>query len=171
MRNVVITILFGVFLAILLVPGIALAEVCSTEEGDNDCDAKVAENCECGDVQAKKGDYCNSAKSTVYATKANCESGTGELPPANFRFGTESEVPSGGGALLSRIQLIANWVFAIFLAISLIYIVIGAFQFVTAGAEPAKIAEARQKITYAAIGIAIGLMVVGIPMIIRTIVT
>jgi len=80
------------------------------------------------------------------------------------------QVPATGADLLSDIQRIANWVFAIFLAISLIYIILGAFQFVTAGADPAKINQAREKLVYAIVGIAIGLLIFGIPQIIRSIV-
>jgi len=80
-------------------------------------------------------------------------------------------VPSSGDALLGRIQTISNWVFAIFLAISLIYILLAAFQFVTGGGEPEKVSEARQKLIYAAIGIAIALIAAGFPQILRTIVT
>jgi len=96
------------------------------------------------------------------------------VPEGVFRLPTagtgEGQVPATGADLLSGIQLIANWVFAIFLAISLIYIILGAFQFVTAGADPAKIQQAREKLIFAVIGIAIGLLVFGIPQIIKSIV-
>ena len=90
--------------------------------------------------------------------------------PEAYRLGEKTNVPTTGATLITRIQLIANWVFAIFLAISLIFIIVGAFQFVTAGGDPAKVSEARQKLMYAVIGIAIGLLVLGIPAIIRNIV-
>ena len=96
---------------------------------------------------------------------------TGKAPPAEFALPTKEQVPTTGKALLERIQLIGNWIFAIFLAMSLIFILIGAFQFVTAGADPAKISEARQKLIYAAVGIAIALISVGFPAILRNIVT
>jgi len=89
----------------------------------------------------------------------------------NFQLGTlDDGVPATGDELIKRIQLIANWVFAFFLAISLIYIVLGAFQFVTGGGDPEKISQARQKLIFAAIGIGIGLLTLGIPAIIRSIV-
>tara|TARA_Y100000310_G_scaffold311535_1_gene357873 strand:+ start:112 stop:483 length:372 start_codon:yes stop_codon:yes gene_type:complete len=90
--------------------------------------------------------------------------------PEAYRLGEKTNVPTTGATLITRIQLIANWVFGIFLAISLIFIIVGAFQFVTAGGDPAKVSEARQKLMYAVIGIAIGLLVLGIPAIIRNIV-
>jgi len=94
--------------------------------------------------------------------------------PIQFQLGQPGSgsegIPDTGKELVERIQLIANWVFAFFLAISLIYIVLGAFQFVTAGGDPTKITEARQKLIFAVIGIAIGLLTLGIPAIIRNIV-
>ena len=93
-----------------------------------------------------------------------------KLPPESFRAGIDKDIPLTGTVLIDRIQLIANWVFAFFLAISLIYIVLGAFQFVTAGGDPAQISGARQKLIFALIGIAIGLLTFGIPAIIRSII-
>ena len=97
-----------------------------------------------------------------------------EAVPGNFAIpaagSTAGTAPETGALLIARIQLIANWVFAFFLAISLIYIILGAFQFVTAGGDPAQISSARQKLIFALIGIAIGLLTFGIPAIIRSIV-
>ena len=92
-----------------------------------------------------------------------------EQPPVGQALPGEAEVPVTGGALLERIALIGNWVFAIFLAISLIYIILAAFQFITGGSDPAKISEARQKLIYAAIGIAIALLAAGFDDILRSI--
>ncbi|MCH7828694.1 hypothetical protein IH982_02375 [Patescibacteria group bacterium] len=170
-QTIGLTFFLAVFLLILLAPATVFAAAeCSTVGGGN-CEAAVTADCECGGVAAKAGDYCKASKSAVYATKADCNSGTGEIPPANFRLGTESEVPQSGGAILARIQIIANWVFAVFLAISLIYIVLAAFQFVTGGGDPAQVSGARQKLIYALIGIAIALMAAGFPAILRSIVT
>ena len=93
------------------------------------------------------------------------------LPKAASRLGLDTDIPTSGDTIIARIQVISNWVFAIFLAISLIYILLAAFQFVTAGGQPDKVSEARQKLIYAAIGIAIALIAAGFPAIIRTIVT
>ena len=96
-----------------------------------------------------------------------------DLPPDDFRLpdpGSGSgQVPISGEALIARIGTIGNWVFAIFLAISIIYILMAAFGFVTGG--PEGVGEARQKLIYAAIGIAIALLAAGFDDIIRAIVT
>lgn len=79
------------------------------------------------------------------------------------------EVPTTGADLIGLITTAGNWVFAIFLAISLIYILLAAFQFITGGGEPEKISEARQKLIYAIIGIAIALVASGLDDIIRSV--
>jgi len=168
-QTIGITILLATFLLTLLIPATAFAAVCVNTAVN--CGVEVEVDCECGTATAKKGDFCKVSKNAVYATKANCEAERRALPPASFRLGTDNEVPTSGDDLLARIQVVSNWVFAIFLAISIIYIVLGAFQFVTGGGDPAKITEARQKIMFAAIGITIALLAAGFPVILRTIVT
>jgi len=54
---------------------------------------------------------------------------------------------------------------------SIIYIVLAAFQFVTGGGDPEQVKGARQKLIYAAMGIAIALIAAGFPAVLRTIVT
>ena len=76
-------------------------------------------------------------------------------------------VPSNAQELLDRVNTIGNWVFAIFLAISIIYILMAAAQFVTGG--PEKVGEARQKLIFAIIGIAIALLATGFDDILRSI--
>ena len=93
-----------------------------------------------------------------------------KLPPDTFRFGDDADLPQTGGEILARIQIIANWIFAIFLALSVIYIVLAAFQFVTGGGDPAQVSGARQKLIYTMIGIAIALIAAGFTAILRSIV-
>jgi hypothetical protein len=90
------------------------------------------------------------------------------VPPPGQGLPTTG-VPTTGAALLDRIAIIGNWVFAIFLAISIIYIILGAFQFVTGGGDPAQVSAARQKLLYAAVGIAIALLAAGFDDILRNI--
>ena len=157
------------FLLTLLVPGVAFAGACE----NTDCDVEnTTLPCDCGvDTATTATSWCWAEKDIVYSSKADCEADMAGLPPAAFRLATESEAPSTAGALLDRIQVIGNWVFAIFLAMSIIYIVLAAFQFVTGGGDPAQVSAARQKLIYAAVGIAIALLAAGFPVILRTIVT
>ena len=85
-------------------------------------------------------------------------------------LGFPTNVPKTGVDLVERIGDIGNWIFAIFLAISLIYIVLAAFQFVTGGGQPEQISAARQKLIYATVGIAIALLAAGFDDILRSII-
>jgi len=87
--------------------------------------------------------------------------------PAN---GLPQDGPKTGADLLERVGIIGSWVFAIFLAVSVIYIVLAAFQFVTGGGNPEQVSGARQKLIYAAIGIAIALLAAGFDDIISSVI-
>ncbi|OHA64091.1 MAG: hypothetical protein A2842_02185 [Candidatus Wildermuthbacteria bacterium RIFCSPHIGHO2_01_FULL_48_25] len=92
-----------------------------------------------------------------------------EDPPAGKGLPLDTQVPGSGAALLDRIDVITNWVFAVFVAISVIFIVLAAFQFVTAGGKPEEVSMARQKLIYAVIGIAIALLARALPAVLRNI--
>ncbi|MBI2642612.1 MAG: hypothetical protein HYW97_02095 [Candidatus Wildermuthbacteria bacterium] len=92
-----------------------------------------------------------------------------KLPPSQYRL-PFTGIPTQGEAVLDLINLVASWVFAIFVAVSIIFIVMGAFEFVTAQGDPAKITKARQSLIYAVIGIVLALIAVGLPFVIRNIV-
>ena len=92
-----------------------------------------------------------------------------EDPPVGKGLPLDTQVPGSGAALLDRIDVITNWVFAVFVAISVIFIVLAAFQFVTAGGKPEEVNMARQKLIYAVIGIAIALLARALPAVLRNI--
>jgi len=72
--------------------------------------------------------------------------------------------------LFDTLQKIVQWIFGFAVAISLIFLILAVFQFVTGGGDPQKTSEARQKLLYAVIGLAIGFVILGIPAVIRNIV-
>jgi len=76
--------------------------------------------------------------------------------PFDTAFPTEG--PKTGGDIIDLMGAIGNWLFAIFMGIALIFIVIGAMQFVTGGGDPTKVSEARQKMIWAAVGIGFALL-------------
>ena len=80
------------------------------------------------------------------------------------------EGPQAGTDILLIINRIANWVFAIFLGIAIIFIVIAAFEFITGTGEPEKMKSAKQKLIYAVIGIGLALVANGIDDVVRTII-
>lgn len=77
--------------------------------------------------------------------------------------------PTSGTSLLNTVDLVTNWVFAVFTVLTVIMVLLAAFQFVTAGGDAAKVGEARQKLIWAAVGIIIALSAKGMVPVLRTI--
>jgi len=71
------------------------------------------------------------------------------------------EGPEKAQDLLDTLDLITDWIFAIAMTIGLIFLIMAAFQFVTGGGDPTKMSEARQKLLYAFIGIAVAFVSAG----------
>lgn len=93
--------------------------------------------------------------------------GTNDIPPG-FQPPGEGQIPGTAGQLIGVIQTLTNWIFGILLAVSVIFLVWAAFEFVTGGPDGAK--SGQQKLLYAAIGIALALVAFGLPQIIKSIV-
>ncbi|MCH7828696.1 hypothetical protein IH982_02385 [Patescibacteria group bacterium] len=81
------------------------------------------------------------------------------------------EGPQTAGAVLQIIQRVGEWVFAIFLAISIIFLVWGAFEFVTGEGNPEKVSSAKRRLLYAIIGIGLALLANGVDDVLRSILT
>ncbi len=69
--------------------------------------------------------------------------------------------------IIDIIDTVANWFFAILLAVAVVFILIAAYQFLTSGGDPARVGAARQSLLYAIIGIAIAFLARGIVMLVR----
>jgi len=65
--------------------------------------------------------------------------------------------------MVDLIEQVAKWIYAIVFALAIIFILIAAFQFLTAGGNPDTIAKARQNIIYALVAIAIAIIAWGLP--------
>lgn len=63
---------------------------------------------------------------------------------------------------------IINWVFAIMVVVGTIFIVLAAFQFVTGGGDPAKVAEARMKLIWAVLGFAVAILARGVQPLVKS---
>lgn len=77
--------------------------------------------------------------------------------------------PQTGAQLLSIIDTITNWIFAGFVALAVVMTIIAALQFVREGGNSEKVAEARQKLIWAAVGIGVALLSKGFVPTIRSI--
>src|SRR3989338_7737318 len=56
--------------------------------------------------------------------------------------------PQSGQQLLDLIDVVTNWIFAIFTIIALVMVLFAGLQFVTSGGDAAKVSEARQKLMW-----------------------
>lgn len=89
--------------------------------------------------------------------------GGGFVEPVPPEFGGIPEGPQTGADFVSTVQGITNWVFVILLVFAVIFIVLAGFQFIAGGGDPQAVAQARQKLIWAAVGIAVALLAKGIP--------
>lgn len=84
------------------------------------------------------------------------------LPAVAFGFETLPTGPTTIDQFINILNIVANWVFSILLVVAVIFILLAAFQFVTAGGNSTSVQEARQKLLYAAIGIIVAVAAKGI---------
>lgn len=101
------------------------------------------------------------AATGVDPSKSTEDPGAGRTLPAG---------PKSGTALLDLVDVVTNWVFAIFTVLTVIFVLLAAFQFVTAGGDAEKVGEARQKLIWASVGIIVALASKGLVPVVRTIV-
>ena len=92
-----------------------------------------------------------------------------ELPRSESKLPDTAPATSGAG-LLGIVGAATNWLFAIFVVLAVIFVLLAAFQFISAGGEATKLGEARQKLIWAAIGIIIALLAKGLVPVIRSII-
>ncbi|MFA4998862.1 MAG: hypothetical protein WC514_02475 [Candidatus Paceibacterota bacterium] len=90
--------------------------------------------------------------------------------PTSGNCDFESTKPCGVCCLMNALYTITDWVFIVTIAIVMLFVIMGAFTFVTSAGDPEKTKSGRLYITYAAIGLAIGLMARAVPGIVRMVI-
>lgn len=70
------------------------------------------------------------------------------------------EGPGSAGDVFRVLAKLGNYLFAFFMVASLFFIVWAAYLFVSGGGNPSRLQEAKQRVVYAVIGIAIALLAV-----------
>ncbi|MEE8131623.1 MAG: hypothetical protein V3T98_01080 [Candidatus Paceibacterota bacterium] len=70
--------------------------------------------------------------------------------------------------MVDVIDNIVRWVYIIFFIIAVLYIILSAFTYLTAGGDEEKVKKAKNQIIYAAVAIIVALLAVGFQTIIRT---
>lgn len=77
---------------------------------------------------------------------------------------------SNDADVISRINTVANWIFAILMVVAVIFILLGAFSYLTAGGGEAS-SKAHKKLLYAAIAVAVAVLSKGLVAVIAKIVS
>jgi len=87
----------------------------------------------------------------------------GLLPLVGLAGGTTSptEAPMVDD-VIAFLDKIRDWLFTFLLIVAVIFFILAAYDFVTAGGNPEKVDSARQKLIYGVIGIIIALVARGI---------
>lgn len=85
--------------------------------------------------------------------------------------GVDRVGPSTVGGIVDIIRQIVRWVYIIFFIIAVLLIIFAAFTYLTAGGDPEKVAEAKNRIIYAAVAIAVAFLAVGFEAIVRNFLT
>jgi len=78
--------------------------------------------------------------------------------------------PTSEQAIIDMLNKIADWIFTIFLAVAVIFIILAAIKFLTSGGDPGKVQSARDSLLYALIGVAVALLAKGLVALVRVIV-
>lgn len=57
---------------------------------------------------------------------------------------------------------ITDWLFGILIVVAVIFLILAAFNFITAGGDPEKVGTARQQVIYAIIGLIVAILARGL---------
>lgn len=72
--------------------------------------------------------------------------------------------------VMDALTRIINWAFAILIVVSIIFLILGAYNFVTAAGSAEKVAAGKQSIMWALVGVAIALLARGLVALVRTVI-
>ena len=91
-----------------------------------------------------------------------------QVPPAPVT------APSAGINSLSAVGTslcsITNWLFYFLIIVAVIFIIVAAFKYLTAGGEPEKVKSASHSLLYAAIAIVVGILAKAVPSLVGSVI-
>ena len=70
--------------------------------------------------------------------------------------------------VLQAICTAVDWIFTFLIIIAIIFVLVAAFKYLTAGGDPEKVKSASHNLIYAAVAVAIGIIAQGVPLIVIT---
>lgn len=66
--------------------------------------------------------------------------------------------PQTGAEFLNAIRTLTDWLFVVVMAGAAVFIILAGWQFISAGGEAQQLAQARQKLLWATLGILVALL-------------
>ena len=75
-----------------------------------------------------------------------------------------------GKEFIDLLNNLVNWIFVVVLIGAVVFVVLAGWQFISGGGEPQAVSQARNKLLYAAVGIAVAVLAKGIVAAVRNII-
>ncbi|HCM36390.1 MAG TPA: hypothetical protein DIS53_00440 [Candidatus Wildermuthbacteria bacterium] len=89
----------------------------------------------------------------------------GEVPPATIPDNITS-----AQNFIDLIDNIVDWIFVVVLVFAVIFIVLAGLQFITGGGDPQAVSQARNKLLWGAVGIAVAVLARGLVTAVRSLI-
>lgn len=68
--------------------------------------------------------------------------------------------------LITKINTIINWLLVFLIILAIIFVIVAAFNYLTAGGDAEKVGAANKRIIYAAVAVAVGLLAKAVPFVV-----
>jgi hypothetical protein len=75
-----------------------------------------------------------------------------------------SQITSSSGILC----IIINWIFWLLIVLTIVFVLVAAFKYLTAGGDPEKVKSAGATLLYAAVAVVVALIAKGLPLIVSS---
>ncbi len=82
-------------------------------------------------------------------------------------FTNTSNWDCGGCCLMQTVLNVSDWFFIVLVAVSAMFVLLGAFHLLMSGGSPDKIDTGRKYVIYAAVGLAVGFIAKAIPSLVK----
>ncbi|MBI2033614.1 MAG: hypothetical protein HYT13_00740 [Candidatus Liptonbacteria bacterium] len=105
----------------------------------------------------------NFSKITALVVVANIG-----LPLLALAQGPSVPVPTTLTGAISVLCSVIGWLFTLLIVLSVIFVLIAAFKYLTAAGDPEKVKSASHTLVYAAIAVAVALFAKGVPLILSS---
>ncbi len=69
--------------------------------------------------------------------------------------------------VIDLIKTISNWMIFFLITLAVIFVIMAAFKYLTAGGDAEKVSKANSQIIYAAVAVAVGLLAYAVPAIVK----